>query len=116
MDFSKYDNKIPYPKKPSKPTLSTRTPSSSDLENYAKEQLEFTDKEIAYKSNFNAYWEENARLHELFKQDLFKDLGIENHPKRDKIFSLAWQFGHSYGFSEVASYADDIVETLFKGE
>jgi hypothetical protein len=116
MHFPDYDNKVPYPKKPSKPCLSGLQPNESELENYAKELSEFSDKETAYKINLDAHRKEDARLHALFKQDLFKDLGIVDHPKKDKIFSLAWQLGHSNGLSEVASYADDIVATLFAGE
>ena len=47
-----------------------------------------------------------------FKEDLFVELGIENNPKRDKLFSLAWEMGHSCGFNEVYLVAEDLVELI----
>ena len=116
MDFSKYENKVPYPKKPSKPRLSSSTPSISEIKQYQNDIADFEIKEIAHKSSLQAYREEEGRLHNLFKQDLFDELGISNHPKKDKIFEYAWQEGHGGGLSAVLSQADEIVEFFFKGE
>ena len=120
MDFSKYENKVPYPKKPSKPQLSSSTPSISEIKQYQNDIADFEVKEIAYKSNFQAYREayreEEGRLHDLFKQDFFDELGISNHPKKEKIFEYAWQEGHSGGLSAVLSQANEIVEFFFKDE
>ena len=58
---------------------------------------------------FKAYRDEDARLLELFKNDLFEDLGIENNDKRDMLFSIAMDFGHSSGYRSVYDYACDIV-------
>ena len=49
---------------------------------------------------------------EEFKKDLFEDLGIEFNPKRDKLYSLAWEKGHSSGFSEVYNYACELVDLI----
>lgn len=51
------------------------------------------------------YREEDRRLYDLFKQDMFKDLGIENHPKRERFFDLAWSDGHASGYQEVYNIA-----------
>ena len=32
--------------------------------------------------------------------------------KVDKMFYLAWEYGHSYGCNEVLSYVDDLVELI----
>jgi len=61
---------------------------------------------------WNAYREETLQLVELFKQDLFIDLGIENNPKREKLFRLAWEMGHSSGYSEVVGIADELVDLI----
>ena len=56
------------------------------------------------------YQEESNRLAEIFKQDVFKDLGIEDNPKREKLLEIAYREGHSGGFSEIYSQMIDLVE------
>lgn len=47
-----------------------------------------------------------------FKAELFKELGIETHPMRDRLYSIAWDCGHAYGLGEVKIYAQDLVELI----
>lgn len=58
------------------------------------------------------YREEESRLMKQFKQDMFEELGIENNPKREILFRIAWEYGHSYGLHEVFSYAEELVELI----
>jgi len=51
-------------------------------------------------------------VYEMFKNDLFKYYGVENNPKKDLLFSKAWEFGHSSGYNEVAIYFGDLVELI----
>lgn len=46
------------------------------------------------------------------KLRLEKEFGIVDHPKSDKLYEIAWSFGHSEGFNEVESYYLDMVELL----
>lgn len=59
-----------------------------------------------------AYKEKGDRLHQLFKSDLFEDLGIADNPKREMLFTKAWEHGHSSGYSEVYHYALEIVDLI----
>lgn len=59
------------------------------------------------------YTTEDARLYAKFKADLFDDLGITGHPKAEKLFAIAWEYGHSSGYSEVYNYADELAELLY---
>lgn len=61
---------------------------------------------------WSTYREEDRRLKELFKSYLFLELGIQDHPKREKLFELAWDHGHSAGYVEVYGYATDFMELL----
>lgn len=45
-----------------------------------------------------------------FKGDLFKECGVENDPARELIFTKAWDIGHAYGYSEVYSKFEDLLE------
>lgn len=67
---------------------------------------------VAFSAAAEAYKTETRRLTDIFKQDLFEDLGIEVHPLRDKLFSKAWERGHGYGFAEVYSCAEDLMDLL----
>jgi hypothetical protein len=62
----------------------------------------------------------NDRVYELKNgQDFFEDL-VSLHKldptdrKVNKMYSLAWEYGHSGGYSEVFYYFNDLVE-VFKG-
>jgi hypothetical protein len=52
-------------------------------------------------------------MYEKFKADALFDVGLENHPNKDAIYSYAWQEGHSSGYSEVYQYLSDISELFF---
>jgi hypothetical protein len=38
--------------------------------------------------------------------------GLTGHPKADKLYALAWDMGHSAGYSEVEIYYDDMADLL----
>ena len=61
------------------------------------------------KKDGREYLVEEARLRREFKKDLFKELGIKQNPKREMLFNLAWEYGHSGGWEEVYNYASDMV-------
>jgi hypothetical protein len=47
-----------------------------------------------------------------FDDDVFADLGISDNPKRHKLMAIAWEHGHSCGYSEVYYYASELVELI----
>jgi hypothetical protein len=59
-----------------------------------------------------AYEAENLRLEDQFKQDCFSALGVSEHPKRDKLYSIAYDYGHSSGFSEIWGCMVEIGELI----
>jgi hypothetical protein len=48
-----------------------------------------------------------------FHDDLLKEFKVENNPKAEKCYSLAWEHGHAYGYHEVYYYFSEFV-TLIK--
>lgn len=66
--------------------------------------------EQAFEEARKAYMKAEADAHSKFKADLFADLGIEDHPLREKLFSKAWDDGHSSGYQEVYNCALGLVE------
>jgi hypothetical protein len=54
------------------------------------------------------YNKRKADLEEEFKNDALEHVGLANHPKKDKIYSYAWEQGHAYGFEEVLSTLNEL--------
>ena len=115
-----YRNTLPYPQKKdfecSKKKLHALELSEREgiitKEEAAKKRIQFESAEAGYREAVNAYNAENVRLHELFKQHMYEYHDVEENPKREKAFSLAWEYGHSSGHSEVASHFEDLVELI----
>jgi hypothetical protein len=59
-----------------------------------------------------AFREAERYLAECFKRDLFEELGITNNPKAEILYRIAYDLGHSGGYSEVYGYAQDLVELI----
>lgn len=83
---------------------------SKNTENFIVEQ-DFNEKE--YKLDMNKYHLSKQKLINEFKQDLFVDFGVENNPKRNMVFDLAWEYGHSSGLEEVYNQFDRFVELIY---
>jgi hypothetical protein len=47
-----------------------------------------------------------------FKKDLLEHYGITDHPRADRAFEIAWEYGHSDGYESVALVMDDLVELM----
>ena len=52
------------------------------------------------------------KIYAQFKTDLFEELGISDNPKKDKLFSIARELGHSDGYSSVAYYAEILADLI----
>lgn len=122
-DFKYYStNKYEYPRKSNFMTiygykngeLIWKAPLSGwKSSDYAEASV--TEKSLdveAYKKAHANYWDEHNRLMDDFREDIFKEFDVENNPKREKCFSLAWEHGHSSGFSDVYYYFADLVELI----
>lgn len=49
----------------------------------------------------------------IFEYELREHLGIPaDHPKWSKLYYLAWDYGHAYGYSEVVNIAEDLVDLI----
>lgn len=83
MDFSKYENKLPYPDR-----------SEKD-----------------FKAMRQAYRDNEQVIVNWFKADLLAEFGVSG-PKADKCFELAWSHGHAAGLQDVAQYFEEFVELI----
>ncbi len=83
--------------------------------------FEFIEKLYAEEKNLHygktreehaAYNKAMAELNDKFKEELFKDLCIEDNPKRDLLFQKAWDSGHASGWHEVWNHAVELVDLI----
>jgi len=122
MNFDKYVNNVPYPRKKDFTEWyhykggnflgKTKNNEYEDANILFGAVIEKVVDEEAYKAAREAYYREENKMMGLFADDLADELGISNHPKKDKFLHLCWQEGHSGGFSEVYNVACTWVELL----
>ncbi len=111
MNFDYYKNTMPYPSKPNKPHLNI-SHTSQDVQQYAFALKQWESEMEIYRKEVDAYHKTDADLYVKFMQDMFNELDIAKNPKRDRLFSIAWDLGHSAGYSEVYNYASELVDLI----
>lgn len=67
---------------------------------------------LDYSKDKAAYHREDARLTLQFEIDLAEEFGISAHPKRSTLWQIAWDLGHSAGYTEIFSYYSDLSRLL----
>lgn len=66
-----------------------------------------------YEQDQAEYRREDMRLNRLFKEDLEKEYGVsEDNPKKDMLYRIAYERGHSSGFGEIENNYSDMVELI----
>jgi hypothetical protein len=71
--------------------------------------------EVSYNAHMKHYQEERLRLEKEFREDLIAKYKMTNHPKANKLFDKAWDFGCSLGYDAIEDYFQDLVE-LFQND
>ena len=68
--------------------------------------------ESSYKTDMQEYKNDQVRLLIQFEEDLHNEFGVSDNPKRFKLFSIAWNKGHSGGYSEVYGIYSELVTLI----
>jgi len=76
---------------------------------YPNAVVQKTVNEESLKDHRKQYGEEVHKLQEEFIHDLFKEFGVEDNPKREAVYALAYEYGHANGYSEIYNYFSDLV-------
>jgi hypothetical protein len=101
----KYDNKVPY-------DVSEMPPIDAETTTIAEaERLRVAHKERKAAQKL-AHRQEDGRLDAIFEADLAEEHGLTNHPKRGRLYSIAYERGHAYGRSDVVSVYEELAELL----
>jgi hypothetical protein len=76
----------------------------------AREHIEAQSKaKIAYR---RVRYDDIATLELQFHIDLAKEHGLTDHAKESKVWSLAYEYGHSTGFHDMAMYYEDLADLV----
>lgn len=101
-----------YVSKPIAPRLKDKTPTKEDMEDYSKAVILYEKEleEYTFKNEF--YRQESNRLWNLLEEKIKEDSGLNDIPEqyRNKVYSYAYQEGHSSGMGEVYNYLIELVE------
>jgi len=58
------------------------------------------------------YYEADGKAMDAFKNDMEEIFKVKGNPKAEKLWKLAWDFGHGSGLREVLNYYSDFVELI----
>lgn len=65
-----------------------------------------------YNKARDTYLEEANKLIEQFKTDLFEHFKVQDHPKRNLCYQLAYDRGHANGYQEIYNEFEDLVQLI----
>jgi hypothetical protein len=125
-DFSCYSNRDPVPSKTNFTTyhvysngeviFSGTKPEYDEFNKnsitYSRALVEKVVDEEKYKEARLLYNRASVDLSKEFKNDLFVEFGVENNPKREQCYGIAYDMGHLGGLSEVYIWFEQIVELI----
>lgn len=123
MNFDNYQSKLPFPHKRAFTTtfwykggkcVCTQLPGESLASGFDTKSCvkEVVVDDVTYQQACSAWSAEEERVVNLFKQDLFIELGITYHPLRKKLYAMAWERGHANGLTEVFNCAVNLVDLM----
>jgi hypothetical protein len=124
MDFDKYECNSDFPQKNDYITYNVYLNGKVLGTNLNEEQfkeikrqnphsvVEQLKDEIKYKQDRDKYYKKVNELEQQFINDLFVEFGVENNPKREKAYQLAYSYGHSAGYQEIYNYLIDMVNLI----
>ncbi len=65
-----------------------------------------------YRIAISNFKQQEAEQTLKFREDLESEYGLSEHPKRNVLWHLAWEHGHSSGLWNVYSWYDELSELL----
>lgn len=110
-----YTSKLDYGTRPKEPAVLRRMArdlTADELRSMADVKIEYERAVAEQRDQTVAYREDSSRLGNQFRKDLETEFNVEGHPMADKLYSMAYEHGHSAGLAEVANYYGEFSELL----
>jgi hypothetical protein len=103
------------PNRPIQPTkpIEPKNGTPEDYKKYATEMLGYSELLGEYKTLLTEYNKALSEGDVVFRTFIWKYTGLNTEvPEqyRSKVWSMAYQLGHSYGYSEIQNYLLDLVD------
>lgn len=70
------------------------------------------ESKLEYIKDPKLYRQDVQKLNNAFKEDAFDYFGIEDNPKKEKLFEIAWSNKHSEGLYAVFQEIEQLVELI----
>jgi hypothetical protein len=67
-----------------------------------------------YHEDVKKYHEEEHTLHELFRNDLKEEYGLQNSKYEPLIWEKAWEHGHAHGYYEIQYWYEEFSDIVKK--
>ncbi len=107
-----YKTKLEYPKRDKKPKMELIKPTAAQARAYADAMDAYEAGQADYDAARMAWHADEQRLLEQFRKDLEAEFDLTGHPKADKVWSKAWEHGHSAGLGEVIYWYDEFADMV----
>lgn len=110
-----YKNKLAYPERVKEPAVLrkvARDLTADEAASLPAVRAQYEADKAAYDEARRAYNIETSELTGKLRADLEAENGMTGHPKADKVWSKAWEDGHSAGYGEVANIYLDLAELV----
>lgn len=111
MNSDEYRNKD-YPSRPEKPYLRRGTETAESVRKFADDLAIWETQMVEYNRLVDLYNIRQRKLEDKFKIDVLAEYGLTDHPKAEAVFALAWEEGHSCGYSEVEIWVGRLAELV----
>jgi hypothetical protein len=99
LNANYYETKLQYPTKPKKPstTIDISTASDDDVFQARLALGDYNSAVAKYDADLKRFRDDEARLHQEFRDDLEREFGMKGHPKADLLYSKASDRGYDEG-------------------
>lgn len=115
IEYGKLFIDISYPSRPSKPSTKKLLSclSSQEIKDYALEVEKYEEAEIIYNKDRKKYEAQQVEVNGILENFVKEEAGLNSvvpEKYRDKVYSKAYEYGHSSGWSEIYNYLLDFVD------
>lgn len=111
INSGEFENKTEFPTRPTKPRLVSNA-TAAQARAYADALDLYEHTERVYRAGVTAYRKAENEAVARFEEALADEFGLTNHPKRNKVWNMAWENGHSCGLTEVLGYYEDYADLV----
>jgi len=103
--------RMEYPSAPKKPFLKNGA-NSVEVMQYASDLKQYEDVQESYRIARKLYYEVDSEISKIIEEFIKEESGLNTIPEkyRAKVYSRAWEEGHSSGYNKVYKHLVNLVD------